>query len=179
MHKFWVNCVSYENLHLYIERYIRIMIDNHDYYFDGGSSDENPMSTGGYAVLALALNVEEYAKLLEDYLEKNKSYDHNVLTDAAIEAYIAKWGVIAQNFETVLVCMEWYDRLNPKKTDFSGFKAAEILKMLNTKSDVKDYVLKRIVDYTWGGNKGLQKEISSAADEIKEEMQKLLDKNQQ
>lgn len=148
MHKFWVNCVSYENLHLYIERYIRIMIDNHDYYFDGGSSDENPMSTGGYAVLALAINFEEYGKLLADYLVKNESYDHNILSNAAIETYIAKWGVTAENLETILVCMQWYDGLNPKKADFSGFKTSEVINKLNARNDIADYILKRIHDYT-------------------------------
>lgn len=173
-HKFWVNCGAYKELWPDMEAYVRKMMDNTDTYSDGGEDSEVAVATGGYAVLLLALEAPEFYGLFGEFLHTSENYDYNVLPNDAIEAYLAKWGVTTDNLDTILQCVEWYDELNPKKADFSGFQNVEVLKQVNMR-DLQEYVLERIVAYVWKNEKGLAKAMKAATGAEKEEMQKLLD----
>lgn len=173
-HKFWVNCGAYKGLWPQMEAYVRKMMGNTKTYSDGGEDSEVQVATGGYAVLTLALEAPAFAGLFGEFLQTNENYDHNVLPSDAVEAYLAKWGVTTENLDAVLQCVAWYGELNPKKVDFSGLKNADVLAEVNRR-ELRDYILKRIVEYVWKNKKGLEKETKEATGAQKEQMQKLLD----
>lgn len=171
-HKFWVNCVSYAALRPKVVEYVRGMTADTWFYADAGS--ETGMATGGYAMLALALEDEGYAALFADYMDTNKSYDHNIFGDDAITAYLNKWGITAKNAEAAAQCVAWHDNLSPKKIDLSGFKDENVLAIVN-EMGLQPRSFERIVKYTWGSQKKFKDKVAAASGEQKKQMERLLE----
>ena len=179
--------VQYPNLHNAMERYVRLAMQEYEYYQN--LADEYCAMPGTFAVFALGLEGVQWRSLVCDYLDMCDD-EHSSLQEKFIQAFFKKYGFTLQTLPILVHGVQSMQNLKPTKEFRTLIANDESLEaLLEVKNHLDKYLPeencqnKREQDFLWqevlwgiwgqAAENGGSKVIKAAPKELKEKYQQV------
>ena len=179
--------VQYPNLHNAMERYVRLAMQEYEYYQN--LADEYCAMPGTFAVFALGLEGVQWRSLVCDYLDMCDD-EHSSLQEKFIQAFFKKYGFTLQTLPILVHGVQSMQNLKPAKEFRTLIANDESLEaLLEVKNHLDKYLPeencqnKREQDFLWqevlwgiwgqAAENGGSKVIKAAPKELKEKYQQV------
>ena len=112
VHQFFACAVRYPRLHVRMENYARLAMQEDEWY--NNLSDESCAMPGTFAVFALGLEGPKWWRLVCDYLDRCDD-EHSSLQEKFIHTFFKKYGFTAQSLPVLVHGVQSMQNLKPAK----------------------------------------------------------------
>jgi hypothetical protein len=148
VHALFAGAALYPALYPKIERYARLAMREYEWYSD--LENEDCAMPGTFAVFALGLADESYAKLVLDYLALVDD-EHQGIQEKFVLAYIGTYGFTKNGIQIFVACAANIQSMTPNKAYAEKIANEQSLKaLLQEKPETEEHVWSEALYGIWG-----------------------------